>query len=168
MRHVSLFLGVAIALLGQTPVPHIKAAQAAYAEGKEAQMSKQIERAIQLFEQAIDIEPTFLDAREALIATYLDSGQELSGAAAITAFLEIKPDAFLYRVRLGQILLRQKQPERALAQFSLVLKQEPNSADALWGFASAARLLGMENRAKAAIENGRKRFPGDERFKDPH
>lgn len=166
MRCFALALVIAAVLLAQTQVSHIKAAQTAYEEGKQAQLNKEIQRAVKCFQTAIEIEPTFLASRQALIDTYLDSGQQLSGAAAITAFLEIKPDAFQYRVRLGHILLEQKQPERALAQFSLVLKDRPYEPDALLGFAASARLLGMQDRATEAIQRGRNHYPGDDRFKD--
>jgi tetratricopeptide (TPR) repeat protein len=154
-------------LWGQTGVPHIKDAQAAYEEGKRAQLKKQFQHAAECFRRAIEIEPTFLDAHEALITAYLSSDRSLDSAAAMTRFLEIQPDAIHYRVLLGQILLEQKQPEKALAQFSLVLKREPDNADGLLGFASAARQIGMRDRAAEAIERGRKRYPKDERFRGP-
>ena len=162
-----LFLAVFAALfLSQAGIPHIKSAQAAYEEGKDAQLHKQFQHAADCFRKAIEIEPTFLDAHEALIAADLESGRRLDAGAAITQFLEIQPEAVRYRLILGQILLEQKQPEKALAQFSLVLKKEPDNADGLLGFASAASQVGIKDRATEAIERGRKRYPGDERFKD--
>lgn len=171
MRFFILVLALATLSFRQTgtphATPHIGAAQTSYQAGKAAQVAKQFQRAEDCFRKAIDIEPTFLDAHEALIATYLDSGRRLDAAASITQFLEIQPDAVRYRVLLGQILLEQKQPERALAQFSLALTRNPDNADGLLGFASAARQTGMADRAAEAIERGRKRYPHDERFRDP-
>jgi tetratricopeptide (TPR) repeat protein len=154
-------------LADQSGAPHIKAASAAYEEGKQAEAAKQFERAADCFRKAIEIEPTFLDARESLIASYLDSGRRLDGAAAITQLLEIQPSAFKYRIVLGQILLEQKQPEKALAQFSLVLKQDPNNGDGLLGFAAAASQVGMKERASIALQRGRNLYPRDQRFKNP-
>jgi predicted Zn-dependent protease len=164
-----IFPGVLLAftalVLDQSGVPHIRTAEAAYEAGKQAQTEKQWQRAADSLLKAIEIEPTFLDAREALIAVYLDSGQRLDAAAAITQLLEIEPGAKKYRLLLGQILLEQKQPEKALAQFSLVLKREPYDADGLLGFAAAAAQVGMKDRANAAMQTGRQRYPGDDRFK---
>lgn len=162
---LSLF-AVAALLAGETETPHIKAALTAYEAGKAAQRDKQFQRAADCFRQAVEIEPTFLDARKSLITVYLDSGRPLEAAASITQFLEIQPDAAHYRVLLGQILLEQKETERALAQFSLALKTEPYNPDALLGFASAAGRMGMQDRAAEAIQRGRKRYPLDERFKN--
>ena len=153
--------------MDQPGAPHIRAAVEAYEAGKQAQIEKQWQRAAESFLKAIEIEPTFLEARESLIAVYLDSGQRLDAAAAITQLLEIEPDAQKYRLLLGQILLEQKQPEKALAQFSLVLKREAYNADGLLGFAAAARQVGMKDRANAAMERGRQHYPGDDRFKSP-
>lgn len=164
MRCFALSFALAAFLVGESSAPHIKAAQAAYEEGKQAQLDKQFPRAEECFRRAIEIEPTFLDAHEALIAAYLDAGQRLDAGAAITQFLEIQPNVLKYRVLLGQILLEQKQPQKALAQFSLVLKREPYNADGLLGFASAATQMGMQDRAADAIKRGREHYPRDERF----
>jgi tetratricopeptide (TPR) repeat protein len=164
-----IFLGLVAALaalaLDQPGLPHIQAAEAAYEAGKHAQLEKQWQPAAESFKKAIAIEPTFLEARENLITVYLDWGRRLDAAAAITQLLEIETSAQKYRLLLGQILLEQKQPEKALAQFSLVLKREPYNADGLLGFAGAARQVGMKDRADAAMERGRQRYPGDDRFK---
>jgi tetratricopeptide (TPR) repeat protein len=165
MRLAAFFFALAALCLSQGGTPHIKAAQDAYEAGKAAQLAKQFQRAADCFRKAIEIEPTFLDAHEALIAAYLDSGRRLDAAASITRFLEMQPSVVHYRVLLGQVLLEQKQAERALAQFSLVLKRDPYNPDGLLGFASAARQMGMGDRVAEAIERGRKRYPHDERFK---
>jgi tetratricopeptide (TPR) repeat protein len=125
---------------------------------------KQPQKAAELFRSAIEIEPTFREAHESLIQTYLDSGNSLKAAESITRFLEIWPEAGRFRLVLGRILLESQQPERALAQFSIVLNGDPGNAEALLGFAAAAKRAGMENRAREALERGRKLFPSDERF----
>ena len=165
MRVVAALLTMVGLLPGQTANLHIKAALAAYQAGEAAQRDKQYQLAIDSLRQAIEIEPTFLEAYESLITAHLDSGDRLGAATSITEFLEIRPEAVHYRVLLGQILLEQKQAERALAQFSLALQTDPYNADGLLGFAASARQMGMEERAAQAIELGRKHYPSDERFK---
>jgi len=165
MRPLILLLTATAFLIGETETPHIKAALAAYQAGKTAQQRRQVQSALDCFRQAIEIEPTFLDAHEALIAVYLDSGRRVEAAASMTQFLEMQPNVVHYRVLLGQILLEQKETERALAQFSLALKRDPYNIGGLLGFASAARQMGMEDRAAEAIERGRKHYPLDKRFK---
>jgi tetratricopeptide (TPR) repeat protein len=159
-------LVAALSLFGaESAKPHIKAALAAYEAGKAAEHEKQFQHAVDSFHRAIEIEPTFLEAYERLIKVNLDAGQRVEAAACITRILEIQPTEVRYRNTLGTILLEQKQTERALAQFSLVLQRDPINADGLLGFAAAARQSGMEDRAVEAIERGRKHYPLDERFK---
>ena len=92
MRFLILLCFSAAISPGQTETSHIKAAQAAYDAGRTAQHDKQFQRASDLFRKAIEIEPTFVHAYEALISTSLESGRRLEAAAAITQFLEIRPN----------------------------------------------------------------------------
>lgn len=165
MKPLLLLFVFALSLFADRSTLHIKAAANAYESGKEALQRKQMEKAIGLFRQAIDIEPTFADAFESLAAAYLDCGRRLEAARVLTQLLEFEPDATASRVLLGQILLKEGQPRRALAQFSLVLKRDPFNADGLLGFASAARQTGLGDRASEALERGRKRYPMDARFR---
>ena len=150
-----------------TQTPHIKAALDAYQKGLTEQRQKQFDSAIKLFKQSIQIEPTFTEAREALIQADLGAGRRLEAAAAITQLLEIEPGDIRDRLSLAQILQEQHEQERALAQFSNVLDTDPYNPDALLGFALVARQLGMADRAAEALDRGRKRFPQDARFKFP-
>jgi predicted Zn-dependent protease len=146
-------------------IMHVKSALSAYEAAQSAIRKNQTADAIVLLRKAIDIEPTFLEAREALSDQFMKAGSPSEAGAAMTQLLEIEPGATHYRVLLGQLLLKQKQAERALAQFSLVLRHEPENADALVGFATAAKEVGMNDRAIQALERGRKRYPFDDRFK---
>ena len=158
-----LALAVLVQVSAQTP--HIKAALDSYQRGLAEQRQKQFDLARRLFQEAIEIEPTFADAREALIQTDLSAGRRMEAAAAITRLLEIEPGDVRDRLLLAQILEEQHQGERALAQFSAVLNIDAYNLDALLGFASVARQLGLADRAAEALDRGRKRFPQDERFK---
>ena len=163
MKPVLLVSSMAI-LLAQADEVHIKAAVAAYQAGIAALHQHDFRSAISSFQKAIEIEPTFLDSRKSMIHAYLDSGQRFEAATAITQLLEIEPDDVADRLVLGKILLQEKQPQRALAQFSLVLQKESFNADALLGFATAAKLFGMNDRAQDALQLGRKHYPLDSRF----
>ncbi len=143
---------------------HIKAAVAAYQAGAAAVRQREFQSAIACFQKAIDIEPTFMEPRRSLLRAYLDSGQRLQAAKSITQLLEIEPGDIPDRLVLGQILLEEKQPQPALAQFLLLLQSEPFNAAALLGFASAAKVLGMDDRAQNALQLGRKHYPLDSRF----
>jgi len=167
LNNLSLVFALALAYYSKdtTAEPHIKAAVAAYSQARAAMTENHFAIAIESFRKTIEIEPTFEEAHEGLIKACLDSGQQLQAAAAITRFLEIQPNASRYRLVLGQVLLELKQPERALAQFSFVLKTDRFNPDALLGFATAANQAGLPDRASEAMERGRAHYPADNRFK---
>jgi tetratricopeptide (TPR) repeat protein len=167
MKGVLVILAIGGFLRADSDPPHIKAAVSAFQAGVAAQRDHSSSKAIDLFLNAIEIEPTFLDPRFALIEEYQTEGKRVEAASAITQLLEIEPSASHYRLMLAQMLLEEKQPDRALAQFSYFLKSDPFNADGLLGLAASARQLGMENRAAEAIQLGKKHHPGDERFKNP-
>jgi tetratricopeptide (TPR) repeat protein len=164
MRFMALLVAAAL-VCGAADEPHIRAAAAAFESGKAALRDKQLHKAAELFRRAIEAEPTYRDAHESLIQTYLDGGDSLRAAESMTRFLEIWPDAARYRLVLGRILLESQQPERALAQFSIALNGDPENAEALLGFAASAKRAGMEDRAREALDQGRKLYPSDERFR---
>ncbi|MGA7415889.1 MAG: hypothetical protein WBW33_35790 [Bryobacteraceae bacterium] len=161
-----MILAIGGFLRADSAPPHIKAALSAFQAGVAAQRDHSSPKAIDLFLKAIEIEPTFLDPRYALIEEYQKEGKRLEAGSAITQLLEIEPSENHYRLILAQMLLEEKQPERALAQFSYFLRSDPFNAEGLLGFAAAARQLGMENRATEAIERGKKHHPEDERFRN--
>ena len=164
---VLLFFLVLVSVADGDSTFHIKAAANAYESGKEALHENQAEKAVRLFRQAIDIEPTFTEAFQSLAGVYLDSGRPLEAAAVLTRLLEFEPDAIKSRLILAEILSKERQPRRALAQFSLVLQHDPFNPEALLGFASAAEEIGLPDRASEVLERGRKRYPSDARFRLP-
>ncbi|HEX7362694.1 MAG TPA: tetratricopeptide repeat protein [Bryobacteraceae bacterium] len=165
MKRLVLCLSIGMLLAYQAGAQHIKAAEDAYEAGQIARHQELSAKAARLFQKAIRIEPTFMEARQGLIDVYLKAGQDERAASAITQFLEIEPTASQDRILLGQLLLKQGEIERALAQFSLALTTDPDNADALFGFAVAAKRMGMKDRAAKAIARGRKLHPRDKRFR---
>jgi tetratricopeptide (TPR) repeat protein len=148
----------------QQPAPHIKAAATEFQAGRKALAAGNATEAAQRFQKAVEIEPTFLEAYQGWLDADLKAGQRLQAGAPLTRLLQIEPHSVKHRLLLAQILCEQKQPERALAQYALILKQEPANADALAGFAATAKQLGMAERASEALEQGRKLHPADRRF----
>ena len=79
---VLVFLFALVSLSDSDNTFHITAAANAYESGRKALQEKQTEKAVTLFRQAIDIEPTFTEAFQSLAGVYLDSGRPLEAAAA--------------------------------------------------------------------------------------
>lgn len=156
---------VAVLLLASTlAAPHIKAAAAEYRTAAAALKQENYNPAIEHFHKAIEIEPTYLDAYEGLIAAYELAKKPTEMARTITQLLQIEPDSLLYRLKLAAYLESAGDKQRALAQYSLALKSDPKSADALAGFIEAAKNAGMADRATSAKARGRRLYPADKRF----
>jgi tetratricopeptide (TPR) repeat protein len=167
LKSLLVMMVIAGALTARPDAVHIKAAMAAYEDAQKAVHDRQFDQAIALFRKAIEIEPTFIEAYEGSVKLYVDTNRRLEAGSVITRLLEIEPSASRHRLLLGQILLDEKQWNKALAQFAFVLKTDPLNADALLGFAAAAGQAGMADRASDALERGRKQYPLDARFKSP-
>jgi tetratricopeptide (TPR) repeat protein len=163
---VTLFLALLLAIpaAGEKPEPHIQAAAAAYRDGQTASTERNWQRAEKLFLQAIDIEPTYTQVYSSLIDLYMSTERQVEAGAILSRLLQIEPNSLRDRIRLGNLLLDQRQWSRALAQFSLARRIDPGSADGLLGFARAADHNGMPDRALEAAERGAKEFPKDPRF----
>ncbi len=163
MRTLLAFLAT-LSLAAQSREPHIRAAADAFRAGQASAKARDWQTAQTSFLRAIDVEPTYADAYHALIDTYIEAGKPLDGAAILTRYLQIDPASLKDRIRLGSLLLEQQQTARALAQFSLALKIDPRSADALFGFAQAADRNGMTEQALESADRGAREFPKDARF----
>jgi tetratricopeptide (TPR) repeat protein len=166
MKPVLLLAFITHMAFSATPELHIKAAVVQYESAKAALAAKQAAQAAKLFERAIEIEPTYVQAYEGLIEACEQSGKPVETGSAITRLLEIKPDLVRYRLTLAKILVNQGDIQRALAQYSLALDTDPKNADALAGFAEAAAKLNMNDRAAEAKERGYRLYPSDPRFKE--
>lgn len=148
-----------------TAVIHIHTAKEAFDKAQSNLQNKHGNEAIEDFRLALQIEPTYMDAFAGLVEAYTLVGNKLEESATLTRLLEIEPDRPADRVKLGRLLLEQQQPQRALAQFSSALSLQPGNADALFGFATAAKKAGLEDRAAEALESGKKQHPNDPRFR---
>jgi tetratricopeptide (TPR) repeat protein len=161
---LTLVLMLTCVMAAEKPEPHIKAAAAAVRDGQSAAKVQDWPRGEKLLLRAIDIEPTFTEAYRSLIELYLTSERPLEAGAILTRLVQIEPRSVDDRLRLGNLLLDQRQWARALAQFSIALKIDPHSADGLFGFARSADGHGMTDRALESADLGTKEFPGDPRF----
>jgi tetratricopeptide (TPR) repeat protein len=155
----------AVLLLASTlAAPHIQSALAEYRLGTASLKQGSYSPAAAHFRKAIEIEPTYIGAYEGLIATYERANKPTEMARTITELLQIEPDSLPYRLKLAAYLESAGDAQRALAQYSLALRTDPNNADALAGFMRAAKNSGMTDRAAKAKARGHRLYPNDERF----
>jgi tetratricopeptide (TPR) repeat protein len=157
-------IAILLLLASSTVAPHIQAAATEYRTAAAAFKEGNYAPAIEHFHKAIDIEPTYIDAYEGLIASYERAKNDAEVARTITQLLQIKPDSLPYRLKLAAYLESTNDKQRALAQYSLALETDPDNADALAGFVEAAKNAGMQGRAATTKARGHRLYPEDKRF----
>ena len=94
---------------GEKATPHIQAAAARYRDAQAAATERDWPRAEKLLLTAIDIEPTFIEAYTSLVDLYVTADRPVEAGAILTRQLQIEPNSSRDRIRLGNLLLNQRQ-----------------------------------------------------------
>jgi tetratricopeptide (TPR) repeat protein len=121
------------------------------------------EGAVEAFRRAIDTEPTYAEAFRALSRSYVAQQRKEEAAATLARLLQFE-DEPRDRDQLGELLLDLGQPGRALAEFSLSRRREPEDTDAVWGMIRALRALQLTEKATALRQRAHEEHPTDVRF----
>jgi tetratricopeptide (TPR) repeat protein len=102
--------------------------------------------ALEHFQRAAQLDPRSADALGALGQALLSTGRAEEAERALRASDQLRRDEAT-EIALGYALARQKKPEQALITFTQVLLQDPTSAPALHGAATASEALGKTEQA---------------------
>lgn len=89
--------------------------------------------AARAFQQAIALDPDFIQARHCLAVVLSEQGCDQTAVQHYRWILQRQPEAIKAHHNLGVILARQAQPEAALACFQQLLQLEPDSPTAHTG-----------------------------------
>jgi serine/threonine-protein kinase len=114
----------------------------------------QADSAVQLYEQAIALDPRFAVAyaelsqlQSAVYFSYYDRTTERLGKAraALDSAVRLQPDLPETHLALGRYYQRVSLDyDRALAEFTKVLSRQPNNSDALWALGRVQRRQGKQ------------------------
>ncbi|HKX27175.1 MAG TPA: tetratricopeptide repeat protein [Blastocatellia bacterium] len=97
---------------------------------------KQYPEALALCREVLSAEPSNLEARTALAATMIESGQGREAIADLEALVKAQPTRADLQAQLAELYLS-TQPEKALEQYSAAAKLEPAQPAHLIGVGSA-------------------------------
>lgn len=148
----------------RAPAIHIRSAVVECDAGSASLKTRAFDAAITHFQKAIEIEPTYVEAYQGLIAAYERSKHATEMARVVTRLLQLEPDAVAYRLKLAAFLAQSGDSQRALAQYSLALQTDSKNADALAGFIDAAQKAGLTEKGAAAKARAHQLYPSDKRF----
>ncbi len=104
------------AAAGAAPEP-LPAARQLWEQGQAAMSQGQADRAIRLYEQSLEVDPTFARNHLSLAAAYLDKGDAEGACPHMGRYLEAHPEHLVVRAHYAELLLRLERPEEARAEF---------------------------------------------------
>lgn len=131
--------------------------------------------AIEMYENAIEIDPSYARAWAALAITkaslallFLAEGDERVAAvnearAAAMKSAELAPDSADSHLARGMTLMLDKQPEKAEVEFKAAVELEPHMYEGYYQYARAAFILGQMEKAAMLFERAIEVDPGDYR-----
>lgn len=117
------------------------------------------------FRRAAQLDPHNVDALMRLAELCRDAGR-LSEAAALferaaAERIDSAPARQLLAIQMGEVYLRQRNVEGALARFSEAVASGARDARARLGLAASLRMLGREREAAGTLREGLRRLPGE-------
>ncbi|HNR29433.1 MAG TPA: tetratricopeptide repeat protein [Candidatus Hydrogenedentes bacterium] len=141
-----------------------ESAESYYDEGLTAAMKGDVEQAIALFKQAVQLDSSFLAAFHQLARCYLRTGQSEKAAELLRRVLAINPRLVPPRVDLGFALLELGHAEEARKHFSDAIAIKENDARAHLGLSQCAydecQWDAATELARAAVNLGGANFAG--------
>lgn len=120
---------VLILMIGCTRDPNVKKKRYLDSGKRYAEQHKYREAAIQ-FQNAIQVDTRYADARYELAQAYMHMGSWQAGYAELSRVIEIQPNNLRAHLDLGGLLLAAHQLKQAAEQVDLVLNKDPNNAEA--------------------------------------
>jgi tetratricopeptide (TPR) repeat protein len=137
-------------------------AESYYDEGLTALKKGNLDWAVNCFERALRLDPTFWAAHHQLGRCYLRIGETRRGIELLHRVLTSKPDHVPARLDLGHALLAAGRTQEAREQFRQILAGEPDHARAHLGLAHVcfheADWSGAVTEAQAALLHGGPNF----------
>ena len=159
LGNIQFNLGLQAELTGDraTAISHYAAAQADYEAvleldpeyapaltnlGVVAYQTRDLERAVSLFQQALAIDPGDTDTRYQLGAAYLNMDKRDAARQEFERALEMKPDFPQALIGLGNVYLLNKEYDRAVETLQRVVELMPDSPEALFALGKTYAEMG--------------------------
>lgn len=106
-----------------------------------------LDRAEGLFEQALELDPSYVPARYHLGLTYLHQGRCEEAIESLEAVVAAEPDHPQATANLGVAYNTAGQPEKAIAIFETLLKNQPDNPSIILNLGYACQDAGFIDRA---------------------
>ncbi|NPA40452.1 MAG: tetratricopeptide repeat protein [Thermodesulfobacteria bacterium] len=123
-----------------------------FLEGAQILTLRQFDKALEIFNKVLEIEPKFVKALEARAVIYMQKGELELAEKDITTALEVEPENARLYYRLGQIYYRKKDLDKALELFTKAIDLEPTYPAPYMARSQILREKGMEEAADMELD----------------
>ena len=123
-----------------------------FLEGAQILTLRQFDKALEIFNKVLEIEPGFVKALEARAVIYMQKGELELAEKDITKALEFEPENARLYYRLGQIYYRKKDLDKALELFTKAIDLEPTYPAPYMARSQILREKGMEEAADMELD----------------
>lgn len=115
------------------------------------------EKTRQLYQKALDQNPTLLQAKSNLAMTYLSTATPMQGIAMLREVLEQDPDFEPALFNLGILSMRSNQYQKAAERFERILRNNPGSTRTMFYLGISYAELGQKAKAIDLLKTVRKK-----------
>lgn len=105
------------------------------------------ERTRELYQKALDINPTLLQAKSNLAMTYLSTATPMQGISLLREVIEQDPDFEPALFNLGILSMRSNQYQKAAERFERILRNNPGSTRTMFYLGISYAELGQKQKA---------------------
>lgn len=124
---------------------------AAMEAGSEESRKALTEQAQSQFNQALKLNPSYLEAKTRLALTYVESPNPMQGITMLRQVLEQDPENVLALQSIGQMSIRTGQWDKAVGRFEKLTKINPNDSQAWYFLGTSYKNLGKATEARKAF-----------------
>ena len=122
---------------------------------------QELEKAIQHFKTALEIQPNFTTVRENLLLALIESNKWDEASKQVDILITKRyPHSFYLNLK-GLIWVRQHSPAKAIPYFKKALRRAPYARDSLVNFGVALSLTGAFDRADGFLKRANSLYPND-------
>ena len=119
------------------------------------------EKAIQFFNIALEIQPTFTTVRENLLVALIESGRWDEASKQVDILLTKRPPRHYYLNLRGHIWVQNRRPDKAISVFKKALQRKPHDRNCLLNYGAALSLTGAFEQANEILIRANSFFPND-------
>jgi Tfp pilus assembly protein PilF len=123
-----------------------------FLEGAQILTLKQFDKALEIFNQVLSLDPNHVKALEARAVIYMQKGELELAQKDLEKAIEIDPENARLYYRLGQIYYRKKDLDTALELFTKAIDLEPTYPAPYMARSQILREKGMEEAADMELD----------------